>query len=65
VIQMRLIGPSEEVEEVLADLGNAVRVGAVSRGKSRRDPDHVLVYATVETLLPRDRPGRRRTAARG
>jgi hypothetical protein len=58
--QLRLVGPRAEIDELIEAMKvGAVRVTNVShRGKSRKEPTHELLDASVELLLIQDRPRR-------
>ena len=65
VAQLRLVGKPDEVASVLEAMQATLRVTDVTGpSQSRKTPDHVLVYAHVETLLPAEQPRRRPASLR-
>jgi hypothetical protein len=63
VVELRLIGPPEEVAALVETMQSALRVQVNGKRKSRDNPEHVLWYAAAEQLLLAERP--RRVPVRG
>lgn len=64
MVNLRLVGPPEKVEAVLALLGSVLRTGSVSTKPSRYSGADVIAYTTVEPVLPAEAGPVRRTARR-
>lgn len=55
MVQVRLIGTPQQVERVLAALGEGrVRLGAIGHRPSRKDPGSILLDATAVLDEPDD-----------
>lgn len=63
MVELRLIGPPEEVAALVEAMQSAMRVQVNGKRRSRDNPDHALWYAAAEQLLPAERP--RRVPVRG
>jgi hypothetical protein len=50
--QLRIIGDPVEIKILLEKIATVVCVTDLSPGRSRRNPEHVLTYATISVLAP-------------
>lgn len=58
MVELRLIGPPEEVAAVVEAMEAVLRVQVTGKRTSRYDEEAARWYAVAEQLLPADRPRR-------